>query len=56
MIHFLEEDYVTAEGLLREAYEMCLATDEKNLELILTYLIPTRLLTSQDVKGTIVLP
>ena len=56
VIHFLEEDYATAEEHLTSAYDTCLAirstnnyggsTASKNLELILTYLIPTKLLTS----------
>ena len=50
VIHFLEEDYITAEEYLTSAYEMCLAMRgggaSKNLELILMYLIPTKLLTS----------
>lgn len=62
VIHFLEEDYATAEEQLQAAYEMCLRTTpttsttangpssagsiNKNLQLILTYLIPVRLLTS----------
>ena len=50
VIHFLEEDYATAEQHLTDAYAMCLRSGSdgrsKNLQLILTYLIPTRLLTS----------
>lgn len=53
VIHFLEEDYAAAEEHLTSAYSMCLRADAtnsksvaKNLQLILTYLIPTRLLTS----------
>lgn len=53
VIHFLEEDYVTAEEQLKAAYDMCLSSNSsnniggsKNMQLILTYLIPTRLLTS----------
>lgn len=54
VIHFLEEDYVTAEGLLTQAWEQCLRTTNgasKNLELILTYLIPTRLLTAHKLPS-----
>jgi COP9 signalosome complex subunit 12 len=52
VIHFLEEDYTTAEENLTTAYELCLAPNagdastRRNMELILTYLIPTKLLTS----------
>ncbi|KAK5171121.1 COP9 signalosome (CSN) subunit [Saxophila tyrrhenica] len=52
VLHFLEEDYATAEENLTTAYDLCLSPNvgggatRKNLELILTYLIPTKLLTS----------
>ena len=54
VIAFLDEDYSNAETFLTSAYETCLAstspsTDaqaKRNTQLILTYLIPTRLLTS----------
>lgn len=46
VIHFLEEDYTTAEEHLTSALEMCSRHATKNLQLILTYLIPTRLLTA----------
>jgi hypothetical protein len=56
VIHFLEEDYPTAEENLTAAYDLCLSphspsgngssSASKNMELILTYLIPTKLLTS----------
>ena len=50
VIHFLQEDYVTAEDYFTSAYDMCLAMKgggaSKNLELILMYQIPTKLLTS----------
>lgn len=56
VIHFLEEDYSTAEENLTTAYDLCLSprstnaagnnSASKNMELILTYLIPTKLLTS----------
>lgn len=62
VIHFLEEDYSAAEEYLSSAYDMCLyvpdhnrgqgaTTRNKNLELILTYLIPTRLLTSHKLPS-----
>ena len=46
VISFLEEDYATAEEFLLSAYDMCDRHASKNLDLILTYLIPTKLLTS----------
>ncbi|KAK3723193.1 COP9 signalosome (CSN) subunit [Vermiconidia calcicola] len=53
VIHFLEEDYATAEEYLTEAYDECRidmpgdgGARKKNMELILMYLIPTRLLTA----------
>lgn len=46
VIAFLDEDYAAAEGFLSEAYAMCDPRAEKNLALILTYLIPTRMLTT----------
>ncbi|CAF9925174.1 MAG: COP9 signalosome (CSN) subunit [Heterodermia speciosa] len=47
VIFFLEEDYKQAEESLTEAYKLCHAYSHKNRELILTYLIPTRLLTTR---------
>lgn len=56
VIHFLEEDYVTAEEQLKAAYDTCLSANSinnaggsKNMQLILTYLIPTRLLTNHKI-------
>ena len=47
VLHFLEEDYAKAEENLESAYSQCLNTpNSKNRELILTYLIPTKLLTT----------
>lgn len=46
VIAFLDENYKQAEENLTEAYNLCLASAKRNRELILTYLIPTRLLTS----------
>jgi len=43
---FLREDYVQAERNLTEAWELCHKSAYKNQQLILTYLIPCRLLTS----------
>ncbi|KAI6956405.1 COP9 signalosome complex subunit 12 [Hortaea werneckii] len=46
VIAFLDEDYATAEQNLTAAYNTCQARASKNKELILTYLIPTQMLTS----------
>jgi COP9 signalosome complex subunit 12 len=56
VIHFLEEDYTAAEEYLTSAYDMCLAMRSatgasKHQMLILTYLIPTRLLTSHKLPS-----
>ena len=51
VIHFLEEDYATAEEHLTSAYEMCHHSSSRNMELILTYLIPTKLLTSHKLPS-----
>ena len=51
VIHFLEEDYTAAEEHLVSALEMCSSRATKNLQLILTYLIPTRLLTSHKLPS-----
>lgn len=51
VIHFLDEDYGTAEEYLTSAYEMCHAKAYKNIQLILTYLIPTKLLTSHKLPS-----
>jgi len=47
LIHFLEEDYVTAEKHLSDAYNQSLRNSPTHTKLILTYLIPTKLLTTQ---------
>jgi len=46
VIHFLDENYPTAEEHLLAAYSQSLPTSTRNVKLILTYLIPTKLLTS----------
>ncbi|KAI9171852.1 COP9 signalosome complex subunit 12 [Paramyrothecium foliicola] len=46
VLSFLEENYVEAEKHLTEAWQLCHRDAQKNLERILTYLIPCRLLTS----------
>ncbi|KAF2170167.1 hypothetical protein M409DRAFT_19773 [Zasmidium cellare ATCC 36951] len=52
VIHFLDEDYSAAEEHLTAAYEMCHAKAHKNIQLILTYLIPTKLLTSHKLPSS----
>jgi hypothetical protein len=56
VIHFIDEDYATAEEYLTSAYDMCLAMRSdtgasKHQMLILTHLIPTRLLTSHKLPS-----
>ncbi|KAI9730710.1 MAG: COP9 signalosome (CSN) subunit [Cirrosporium novae-zelandiae] len=46
VIYFLEEDYLKAEENLMAAWNMCHKDAHKNRELILTYLVPCRLLTT----------
>ncbi|KJZ77536.1 Protein CSN12-like protein [Hirsutella minnesotensis 3608] len=46
VLFFLEENYVQAEKHLVEAWQLCHTNATANLERILTYLIPCRLLTS----------
>lgn len=69
VIHFLEEDYQVAEENLTTAWDLCLSPDssatatsvdggraaKKNMELILTYLIPTRLLTAHKLPSSTLL-
>lgn len=52
VIQFLEEDYVTAEESLTSAWHMCHRSATRNIELILTYLIPTLLLTKQRLPSS----
>lgn len=47
VVQFLEEDYLGAEESLTSAWHMCHRSATRNIELILTYLIPTLLLTKQ---------
>ncbi|KAF2246556.1 hypothetical protein BU26DRAFT_521008 [Trematosphaeria pertusa] len=49
VISFLQEDYTKAESCLTEALNLCYAKSVKNKELILTYLIPCRLITQHTV-------
>lgn len=58
VISFLEEDYARAEELLEEAYSMCYCGNDgdptiesKNIDLILTYLIPTKMLTKHQLPS-----
>ncbi|KAE9963716.1 hypothetical protein BLS_008984 [Venturia inaequalis] len=46
VISFLDEDYAKAERQLSEAWNGCHKNATKNLELILTYLVPCHLITS----------
>ncbi|EGP92497.1 unnamed protein product [Zymoseptoria tritici ST99CH_3D1] len=55
VIHFLEEDYAAAEEHLTAAYNMCHVESRKNVQLILTYLIPTKLLTSHSLPSSALL-
>ncbi|KAF4589408.1 COP9 signalosome complex subunit 12 [Ophiocordyceps camponoti-floridani] len=46
VLHFLEENYVQAEKSLFEAWQLCHKDAKANLERILTYLVPCRMMTS----------
>ncbi|GAB7355107.1 hypothetical protein MBLNU459_g5686t1 [Dothideomycetes sp. NU459] len=46
VIHFLDENYQKAEEHLSAAYSQSLTTSTRNIQLVLTYLIPTKLITS----------
>ncbi|EMR11194.1 hypothetical protein PNEG_00786 [Pneumocystis murina B123] len=48
---FLNEEYAVAEAELMASLELCERKSAKNLKLILTYLIPTLLLTSQKMPS-----
>ncbi|KAL9134492.1 MAG: hypothetical protein Q9175_004324 [Cornicularia normoerica] len=52
VIQFLEEDYAQAEENLTSAWHMCHRSATRNIELILTYLIPTLLLTRQQLPSS----
>ncbi|KAG4305459.1 hypothetical protein PORY_001015 [Pneumocystis oryctolagi] len=52
---FLNEKYTVAETELMASLELCQKKSIKNLELILTYLIPTLLLTSQKMPSNALL-
>jgi hypothetical protein len=51
VIHFLDEDYARAEEELEMAYSMCITTESKNRQLILTYLIPTKMVTKHQLPS-----
>ncbi|KAJ2992753.1 hypothetical protein NUW58_g2063 [Xylaria curta] len=51
VLAFLEENYVEAEKHLEMAWLMCHKGAQRNLELILTYLIPCRLLTTHTLPS-----
>ncbi|KAI4593518.1 COP9 signalosome (CSN) subunit [Pestalotiopsis sp. 9143b] len=51
VLAFLEESYVDAEQHLTQAWEMCHKDANRNLELILTYLIPCHLLTNHTLPS-----
>ncbi|KAF2859332.1 hypothetical protein K470DRAFT_249495 [Piedraia hortae CBS 480.64] len=51
VLAFLSEDYPLADKYLSEAHAKCLSTSTRNLDLILMYLIPTRLLTSHRIPS-----
>jgi hypothetical protein len=51
VIHFLEEDYARAEAELELAYSMCIPSESKNRQLILTYLIPTKMITKHQLPS-----
>lgn len=51
VIHFLEEDYARAEAELELAYSMCTTGASKNRQLILTYLIPTKMITKHQLPS-----
>ncbi|KAI0409905.1 PCI domain-containing protein [Xylaria palmicola] len=51
VLAFLEENYVQAEKHLEMAWLMCHKDAKRNLELILTYLIPCRLLTTHTLPS-----
>ncbi|KAI1358720.1 PCI domain-containing protein [Xylaria arbuscula] len=52
VLAFLEENYVEAEKHLEMAWLMCHKDAQRNLELILTYLIPCRLLTTHTLPSS----
>ncbi|KAI5864933.1 PCI domain-containing protein [Durotheca rogersii] len=51
VLSFLEENYVEAEKHLTMAWHMCHKDAKRNLELILTYLVPCHLLTTHTLPS-----
>ncbi|KAI1763552.1 PCI domain-containing protein [Hypoxylon sp. FL1150] len=51
VLAFLDENYVLAEEQLTMAWQLCHKDATRNLELILTYLIPCRLLTTHTLPS-----
>ncbi|KAH8723218.1 hypothetical protein GQ44DRAFT_320709 [Phaeosphaeriaceae sp. PMI808] len=55
VLAFLQEDYANAETSLQEAWDLCYARSQKNKSLILTYLIPCRLITKHAIPSATLL-
>ncbi|KAH7390864.1 hypothetical protein DE146DRAFT_634721 [Phaeosphaeria sp. MPI-PUGE-AT-0046c] len=55
VLAFLQEDYAKAEQNLQEAWNSCYARSQKNKSLILTYLIPCRLITQHAIPSATLL-
>ncbi|KAL5119711.1 COP9 signalosome (CSN) subunit [Pleosporales sp. CAS-2024a] len=51
VLAFLQEDYAKAEQSLQGAWDSCYARSSKNKSLILTYLIPCRLITQHAIPS-----
>ncbi|KAL6706423.1 COP9 signalosome (CSN) subunit [Coniothyrium glycines] len=51
VLAFLQEDYTKAEESLQSAWESCYSRSQHNKSLILTYLIPCRLITQHKVPN-----
>ncbi|EUC46001.1 hypothetical protein COCMIDRAFT_4846 [Bipolaris oryzae ATCC 44560] len=49
VLSFLQEDYTKAESSLQQAWESCYSRSQHNKSLILTYLIPCRLITQHKI-------
>ncbi|EUC27802.1 hypothetical protein COCVIDRAFT_109027 [Bipolaris victoriae FI3] len=52
VLSFLQEDYAKAESSLQQAWESCHSRSQHNKSLILTYLIPCRLITQHKIPTT----
>lgn len=55
VLAFLQEDYAKAESNLQQAWDSCYARSQKNKSLILTYLIPCRLITQHAIPSATLL-